>query len=179
MIKSKLDKSRYIFEVLRYGLSLRALKGLMEWYAWYVHDHVSPKAQMEMDENPRIHPTASLRCGRNIRLGRNSHINQYCCIWASENSRIVLGDNLLMGPGVKIFSSNHGMRPDLPMNEQPWTEKDVTVGNDVWLGANAVIVPGVTIGDGAVIAAGAVVTKDVPPRTIAAGVPAKVVKARE
>ena len=178
-VKEKTDNGRYVLEVLRYGFSLNAVKKLVEWYAWYVHDHVSPVSQMEVDENPRIHPTASLRCGKNIQLGRNSHINQYCCIWASENATITLGDNLLMGPGVKIFSSNHGMRPDVPMNEQPWTEKDVVVGSDVWLGANVVIVPGVKIGDGAVIAAGAVVTKDVPARSIAGGVPAKVIRARE
>ena len=81
-----------------------------------------------------------------------------------------------MGPGVRIFSSNHGTEAGENMNQQEWVEKDVVVGNDVWLGANAVIVPGVKIGDGAVIAAGAVVTKDVPARVMVAGVPAKVKK---
>ncbi|OFW63503.1 MAG: hypothetical protein A2Z35_06610 [Actinobacteria bacterium RBG_19FT_COMBO_36_27] len=134
---------------------------------------------MRIAGNPRIHPTASLRCGENISLGLNSHINQYCCIWASKNSKIVLGDNLLMGPGVKIFSSNHGTKVGIPMNIQTPIEKDINIGNDVWLGANSVVVAGVTIGDGAIIAAGSVVTKDVPAYTIVGGIPAKPIKKRE
>ena len=81
--------------------------------------------------------------------------------------------------GVKIFTSNHGTKTDLPMNEQKWVEKDVNIGNDVWLGANAIVVPGVNIGDGCVVAAGAVVTKDIPAYSIAGGVPAKVIKVRK
>ena len=129
--------------------------------------------------NPRIHPTASLRCGENIVLGRNGHINQYCCIWASPNSKIVLGDDLLMGPGCKIFSSNHSAdQSDIPMNIQPFREADIVIGNDCWIGANCVITAGVTIGDGTIVAAGAVVTKDLPPGVVAGGIPAKVIKQR-
>ncbi|MFC1632015.1 acyltransferase [Candidatus Omnitrophota bacterium] len=174
----KVNKKKHILEVLRYGFGLRALKTLLRRYAWYVHDHIASVSQMKKGENYRIHPTASLRCGRSISLGENSHINQYCCIWASENSRIVLGDNLLMGPGVKIFSSNHSAKLGIPMNQQEWVEKDVLIGNDVWLGANVVVVPGVKIGDGSLVAAGAVVTKDVPENSIVGGVPAKLIKAR-
>src|SRR3989338_6571508 len=146
-------KKRYVGELLRYGLSLTAIKEAFYKYAWYVHDHVAPLAKMKKKKGVQIHPTASLRCGENISLGKDSHINQYCCIWASPKSKIVLGDNILMGPGVRIFSSNHGTEAGKNMNQQEWTEKDVIVGNDVWLGANAVVVPGVRIGDGAVIAA--------------------------
>ncbi|OQX84794.1 MAG: hypothetical protein B6D55_08390 [Candidatus Omnitrophica bacterium 4484_70.2] len=177
--KIKRKKIEYIFEFLRYGFTLFALKRLIEKYAWYVHDHIAPLSKMKKARNVRIHPTASLRCGENIYLGKNSHINQYCCIWASKNSKIILGDNLLMGPGVKIFSSNHGTKLGKLMNEQAWVEKDVVVGNDVWLGAGVIIVPGVKIGDGCVIAAGAVVTKDIPPYSVAAGIPARVIKKRE
>ena len=174
----KIDKKKYILELLRYGISFAALKQALMKYAWYIHDHVAPVTRMKKGKDVRIHPSASLRCGKNISLGKNSHINQYCCVWASENSKIVLGDNLLMGPGVKIFSSNHGIQADLPMNQQGWVEKDVVIGNDVWLGANSVIVPGVKIGDGSIVAAGAVVTKEVPPYTIVGGVPAKIIKER-
>ena len=178
MTKQK-SKLVYLWEVLRYGFTLRAFKSRIDSWAWYVHDHIAPLSKMNKKKNHRIHPTASLRCGENIYLGENSHINQYCCIWASINSKIVLGDNLLMGPGVRIFASNHNTKLGLPMNEQDWREKDVVVGNDVWLGANVVVVPGVTIGDSCVVAAGAVVTKDIPSSSIAGGVPAKVIKMRE
>ena len=177
-MKTKTEKKKYIFELLRYGLSLIAFKEAVARWAWYIHDHVSSVAQMKKGKKVRIHPTASLRCGRNISLGENSHINQYCCIWASPNAKIVLGNNLLMGPGVRMFSSNHGTRPGKIMNQQEWIEKDIIIGDDVWIGANSVIVQGVNIGSGSIVAAGAVVTKDVPPNSIVGGVPAKVIKGR-
>lgn len=165
-------------EVLRYLLSFRALKAWVNLIGWYVHDHIAPLAQLHQSGNPRIHPTASLRCGHNISVGKNAHINQYCCVWASPNSRIALGDNLLMGPGVKIFSSNHSTNVGTPMNVQAPVEKDIVIGNDVWLGANSVIVAGVTIGEGSIVAAGSVVTKDVAEYTVVGGVPAKPIRTR-
>jgi acetyltransferase-like isoleucine patch superfamily enzyme len=84
-----------------------------------------------------------------------------------------------MGPGTMIYSSNHGIRLGSLIRSQTQTQKDVTIGNDVWLGSNVVVTAGVNIGDGAVIAAGAVVIKDIPPYTIAAGIPAKPIKGRE
>lgn len=167
-----------LLEVLRFFFSPRLFSALGQWLAWYIHDHVAPRARMRTLGNPRIHPTASLRCGENIVLGRSSHINAYCCVWASPRARIVLGDNVLMGPGAKIFSSNHSQTLGTPMNVQPHQEQDVIVGNDVWIGANAVILAGVRIGEGSVVAAGAVVTKDVPPYSIVGGVPARILKAR-
>jgi len=176
--RNRLTK-RDIKEVFRYFFSFGAVKAFANLVGWYIHDHIAPKAKMKIVGNPRIHPTASLRCGENIHLGRNSHINQYCCIWASENSKIILGDNLLMGPGTRIFSSNHKTEIGTPMNMQPFIEKDIVIGNDVWLGANCVIVAGATIGDGSVIGAGSVVTGDIPPHTISAGIPTKPIKIRE
>lgn len=85
-----------------------------------------------------------------------------------------------MGPGVKMFSSNHSTKKlNIPMNIQPWVEKDIQVGNDVWLGANTVVVAGVNIGNGTVVAAGSVVTKDLPEYVIAGGVPAKPLRSRK
>lgn len=171
-------KTNHILEFLRYVFSFTAINEAFSKYAWYIHDHIAPVAKMKKAANVRIHPTASFRCGHNIQLGKNSHINQYCCIWSSPNSKIVLGDNLLMGPGAKMFSSNHGTAKARAMNQQEWVEKDIIVGNDVWIGANTVIVPGVKIGDGVIVAAGAVVTKDVEPYSIVGGVPAKAIKKR-
>ena len=170
---------RDIFEVLRYLFSPSFIKSLSYKIAYHIHDHVAPIAKMHIAGNPRIHPSASIRCGENIFLGKNSHLNAYCCIWASPNSKIVLGDNLLMGPGCKMFSSNHStIETDIPMNMQPYVEKDIIIGNDVWLGANSTILAGVTIGDGTIVAAGSVVTKDLPSYVIAGGIPAKPIKSR-
>ncbi len=171
---------RDVLEVLRYLFSPYFIKSLIYKLGYHIHDHVAPLAQMHISGNPRIHPTASLRFGKNIFLGKNSHINAYCCVWASPNSKIVLGDNLVMGPGCKMFSSNHSTNEtDIPMNVQPYVEKDIIIGNDVWLGANSIILAGANIGDGTVVAAGSVVTKDLPSYVIAAGIPAGPIKNRK
>ena len=125
-----------------------------------------------------IEETALLKCPENIHIGARSHINHYCCVWASPNSKIVIGDDGLMGPGAKLFSSNHGFSRGRVMCDQEFVERDIVIGNDVWIGANSVVLAGVTIGDGALIAAGSVVTKDIPPYAIAAGTPAKVISER-
>jgi acetyltransferase-like isoleucine patch superfamily enzyme len=167
------------WEVIKYTFSLRLIKELILKYGYFIHDHVAPRAQMNIAGNPRIHPSASLRCGYNITLGNNSHINQFCCVWASENAKIVIGSNVLMGPSAKLFSSNHNVEKlDVPMNSLPLVEKDIFIGDNVWIGANAVIVAGVKIGNNSIVAAGSVVTKEVPENVIVAGAPAKTVKSR-
>jgi acetyltransferase-like isoleucine patch superfamily enzyme len=96
-----------------------------------------------------------------------------CCIWAEKNSKIVFGDNVLIGPGVKIFSGNHGTQlNNIPMVFQERKEDDIIIGNDVWIGANSVITSGVTIADSAIVAAGSVVTKNVLKNQIVGGIPA-------
>ena len=85
---------------------------------------------------------------------------------------IEIGDNTIFAPGVKIISANHS-KSDL----NKWDKTSpIRIGKNVWIGANAVILPGVEIGDHAVIGAGSVVTHDVPSHAVAAGVPAKVIK---
>lgn len=83
-----------------------------------------------------------------------------------------------MGPSVLVTAANYRFNDGQPVTSQAMDEADVVIGDDVWLGARVMVMPGVTIGDGAIIAAGAVVTKDIPAFAIAAGVPAKVVGER-
>lgn len=80
-----------------------------------------------------------------------------------------------------MIASNHSIERSQNISAQPWDEQriGITLGDDVWIGANSVILPGVTIGRGAVIGAGAVVTKDIPEYAIAVGNPARVIKYRE
>ena len=124
--------------------------------------------------------TAKITNPENITLGNRSHINHFCYIMAGE-AKVVIGDDGLMGPHVLIVAGSHGMKRGIPINQQPinYENRDIIIGNDVWIGAHAVILGGVKIGDGAVIGAGAVVTKDVPPYTIVAGVPAKPIGERK
>ena len=84
-----------------------------------------------------------------------------------------------MGPNVQIFSENHNFNSfDKTIREQGVTKQAVVIGNNCWLGAGCTILSGVTVGDGCVIAAGSIVTKSVPPNSVVAGVPAKVIKNR-
>jgi len=154
-------------------------------WRWIVHkmdyivaDHWLPWSELKIPEACYIHPTASFRNGGSIELGAHTRIQPFCVLWASPNGRIRVGKFSGLGPGTMIFASNHQFIPGTPYHKQPWTEKDVTIGEDVWVGAGTVIVAGVTIGDRSVVAAGSVVTKDIPPDSIAAGVPARVLRSR-
>ena len=101
-----------------------------------------------------------------------------------DDARVKIGDNCLFGPNVTIVTPNHPLLPDerrgvmCEDGEQRFLcyAKSVHIGSDCWFGANAVVCPGVTIGDGCVIGAGSVVTKDIPARSLAVGVPAHVVR---
>lgn len=86
----------------------------------------------------------------------------------------------MMGPDVIIYTSNHETsRWDIPMRGQGATPKEkVTIGDDVWIGARVIILPGVTIGKGVILAAGAVVTKDIPDYAVVGGIPGKIIKFR-
>lgn len=93
---------------------------------------------------------------------------------------VSIGDRTMIGYGTKILSANHTVpRGRGPVFGAGHTSAPVTIGRDVWLGANVVVLPGVSIGEGAIVAAGAIVTKSIPPFTIAAGVPAIVIRERE
>ena len=131
---------------------------------------------------------------RKFSLGDYSVVESFSCINNAVGD-VVIGDhtrvglhNTVIGPvsigshvnlaqGITVTALNHNFaEKDLRIDEQGVSTNPVTIGNDIWIGANAVILPGVTIGDHSVVAAGAVVTKDVPPHTLVAGVPAKIIK---
>lgn len=131
-----------------------------------------------MGQGTVIRPSVSLANSHNIFLGENVHINRRSYLWAGPVAKITIGDNFVCGPGIFITADNHGIRKDRLIYCQDGVEKDVLIGSDVWLGAYAVVLPGVTIGEGAVVAAGAVVTKDVAPYSIVGGVPAKKIAER-
>lgn len=114
-----------------------------------------------------------------LKVGKNTAINEYCNIRAS-GCTIDIGDNCLFGQFATVIGSNHGIAAASLIREQAWdTEKcGVTIGDDVWVGSHAVVLPGVTINQGAIIAAGAVVVADVPAYEIWGGVPAKKISTR-
>ncbi|HHX68488.1 MAG TPA: acyltransferase [Gallicola sp.] len=174
-------KIREMFlEIVFSVFSFSFIKAISSSFAYYIHENVLWRKKINHLGTYRIHARASIRNAQNIYLGNDVRITMDCCIWAEKNSKIVFGDNVLVGPGVKIFSGNHGTElKGIAMTYQERVEKDIVIGNDVWIGANSVILSGVTIEDGAIIAAGCCVTKDVPRNAIVGGVPGKVIKYRE
>ena len=110
-------------------------------------------------------------------IGNSFSCNTNCQINASIGGKVLMGKNILVGPNVVIRTANHNFNDkDKPMNKQGHNYANIKVDDNVWIGANSVILGGVIIGKGSVIAAGAVVNKNVEPFTIVGGVPAKILK---
>lgn len=124
----------------------------------------------EIDDGTDINPSFHCDIGTNIHLGRNIYIN-YDCVFL-DTADIWIGDYVLIGPKVCIVTPNHNFPPE-ERRKSMTLAKSVRIGNDVWIGAGAILLPGVSIGDGAIIGAGAVVTHDVPPGETWVGNPAK------
>lgn len=161
---------------------------------WYVR-LVAPLYQ-QRGRGSKIYPSVRMDTPpyRRFHLGRRSVVESFACInnavgdvIIGDHSRIGLhctiigpvqiGSHVNLAQGITVTALNHNFRePGRRIDEQGITTRPVTIGDDVWIGTNAVILPGVTIGSHVVIAAGAVVTKDIPDHSLAMGVPARVVK---
>lgn len=126
-------------------------------------------------KNVNIEHGAFLASGKGIEIGDNSGIGLNCRIAGP----LSIGNDVMIAPGVNIITQNHEISDiNIPMRLQTAEKKKVTICDDVWIGVNAIILPGVTIGKGSVVAGGAVVTKDVLPYQIVGGNPAKVIRNR-
>lgn len=118
-------------------------------------------------------PTFRCEFGFNISVGTNFYANFDCIML--DGGGITIGDHVLLGPRVSIYTSNHALDPE-ERAAGACVARPVVIGDRVWIGGGTTINPGVTIGDGAVIGSGSVITRDVPARTVAAGVPARVIR---
>lgn len=115
--------------------------------------------------------------GAGLVMGDHSNIGPFSYVGCSGPIRI--GNNVMISPRVSLYAENHVIAGiDLPMKEQGVTQKGIVIEDDCWIAANSIILDGVTIGRGSVVAAGAVVSKDVPPYSVVAGVPARIIKSR-
>ena len=111
----------------------------------------------------------------NISVGDESELGTRCLI----QSGVTIGNNVIMGPDVKIYSKNHCYDSvDIPIQKQGEVARSTIVGNDVWIGANVIILPGRRIGNHSVLAAGSVIIHDVPEYAVVGGNPASVIKYR-
>jgi maltose O-acetyltransferase len=120
-----------------------------------------------------IQPRFACDYGYNIRIGRNAFIN-YSCVFL-DCAAIEIGDDLQMGPAVQLYAATHPLDRRL-RGEGLELARPIRIGDGVWIGGGAIILPGVTIGDGSVIGAGSIVTRDLPPGSVAAGNPARLIR---
>jgi maltose O-acetyltransferase len=125
------------------------------------------------EQNFYLEPPFNCDYGSNIHIGENFYANFDCVIL--DVCEVRIGNNCLFAPGVHVYTATHPLGAKA-RNSGRELGKPVTIGNNVWVGGRAILLPGVRIGDNAVIGAGAVVTKDVPPDTVVAGNPARIIK---
>lgn len=173
------------------GEPIRAGSDLMRYSGWLSHEAMRLTTELnsayhtpdeirkifsdltgkEIDDGFSLFPPFYTDCGKNITVGKGVFINSGCRF--QDQGGIRIGDGTLIGHGVTLATLNHGITPEERHDLYP---APIHIGKNVWIGANVTVLPGVTIGDDAVIGAGAVVTKDIPDRAVAVGVPAKVIQ---
>lgn len=127
----------------------------------------------EVGENCYIEPPLHANWGRNTHLGSNVYANFNLTL--VDDTDIYIGDSVMIGPNVTIATAGHPVDPELRRKVAQFNIP-VRIGNNVWIGAGAVILPGITIGDDSVIGAGSIVTKDIPAGVVAVGNPCRVLR---
>lgn len=161
---------------LTYPGYYRPKYGYQRYYLLFFH-YLIPQNIFRL--NPKVkwpvHFTSKVICPENIKKGilcdPGDNLNNYI----QATNGIIFGNNIELGPGAKIISANH----DLQNFRNHKKSKPIVIGNNVWIGANSVILPSVTIGNNVIIGAGSIVSKDIPSNSIAAGNPCKVIKNKE
>ncbi len=168
-----------IVKVLKTFLSFAFYKRLLYSFAYNILNYHYGYLQVNRGKNVKIRPHVMFRHPERIFLEDNVRINTGCKIWGGKKQSIVkIGSGSKISPNVFILAFNHKILKgtDSITNQSEYIDSDVIIGKNVWIGANATILPGCNIGDGTVVAAGSVVSKTLPKNTICAGVPAKVIK---
>ena len=184
-----------ILDHFLFCLRHRLANGSRISFGSYIKGH----AHIRLGKKCKIHDGASVDAvyGKGVVLGDAVTLNRYAYVQGGQGGVVLgnrveinnfsvvdgtggvsIGDDSLLGPGVRIISYQHGTALGSSIRSQSILAKPISIGHDVWICANAVILGGVTIGDGAVVAAGAVVRSDVAPYTMVAGVPARTIKKR-
>jgi maltose O-acetyltransferase len=124
-------------------------------------------------EDTEIRPPLYVDYGAHLRIGARSFAN--FGLVALDVAAITIGDDVQIGPNVQLLTPTHPVEPE-PRRQKWEAAEPITIGNNVWLGGGAIVLPGVTIGDNTVVGAGAVVTRDLPADVVAVGNPARVVR---
>ena len=131
------------------------------------------KELLGKSEGAMINPPFYCDYGTHIEVGKNFFANYNCTIL--DVAKVKIGDNCMLAPNVAIYTAGHPLHPDTRNSGYEYG-KEVTIGDNCWIGGNSVICPGVHIGNDVVIGAGSVVTRDIPDGSIAAGSPCRVIR---
>ena len=127
----------------------------------------------QADESTHINAPFYCDYGSNIKVGKNFFANYHCTIL--DNAPVTIGNDVMFAPNVSLYTVGHPIDSELRL--AGWEQaRPITIGNNVWLGGNVIVLGGVTIGDNVVIASGSVVTKDVPANSLAMGSPCRMVR---
>ena len=158
------------------GISQDALKITAEMNTGYqeperVRQLLAQLTGRDVDESVTVFPPFYSDFGKNITLGKRIFINSGCKF--QDQGGVTIGDDSLIGHNVVLATLNHDLNPTRRADVHP---APITIGRNVWIGSNAIILPGLTIGDNAVVAAASVVTKDIPANAVVVGSPARVVR---
>jgi acetyltransferase-like isoleucine patch superfamily enzyme len=125
----------------------------------------------EVDSSTAVFPPFQINYGKNTIIGKNVFINFDCTFL--DLGGITIEDNVMIAPKVSLLTEGHPIPPDSRRSLVP---KPSHIKENAWIGAGAIILPGVTIGENSVVAAGAVVSRDVPDNTVVGGIPARIIK---
>ena len=129
-----------------------------------------------LGEDAYVKPPLFVDYGENVHIGPRTFVNYN--LTALDVATITIGADCQLGPGVQLLTPTHPVEPE-PRRQKWEAAQPITIGNNVWLGGGAIVLPGVTIGDNTVVGAGSVVTRDLPANVVALGNPARVVKTLE
>ncbi|GGK77510.1 glycosyltransferase [Amphritea balenae] len=178
--KLSLNKARYLLSACTYYGAVRYLPSsntkLTKWVR-PLRRNIASYMFDKAGDNINIERNAYFGSGKKVRIGDNSGIGVNCKLFGT----VVLGNNIMMGQNVQFITTGHEFSDiNVPMIKQGLTkEKSIVVSDDVWIGSNSIILPGVNVGKGVVIGAGSIVTKDIPDYVVVAGNPASIVKNRK
>jgi len=173
-------------ERVRFWRSTDRIGPDIPWTHWRLHfpskmRHLCESKFASFDDGAVFRPGAYAGACSKISIGRNVVVRPGSMLHADPRegaAGITIGDDVLLGACVHFYVNTHAFdRTDLPISEQDYCETaPIVVERGAWIGANVTLLPGVTVGENAVVGAGSIVTRDVPPRTVAAGNPARVIR---
>ena len=174
------SKRFWIIQILKNSINLKLPIALFKGLVYYIIHIAMGQILVKQGKNNNIRANVAILDPHNVIIGSDTRINHNTLITGGhDKAKVIIGNKVLIGPNVCFFASNHNYELlDIPIRDQGYYEADIVVEDDVWIGAGCVVTAGVTIGKGSIIGSGSVVTRSIPPYSVAVGSPAKVIKKR-